>query len=283
MALVVNTNLDSINAQRNLSMVNFELSKTFLRLSSGKRINTAGDDAAGLALVNQFETDIRGMRQAVNNAQDASAMLNIADGSAQSIVKNLQRMRELTKQAANDTYGSSERSQIQTELDQIKSEITRLADAANFNGIKLLNASAPANVRIQVGSGNDTTTGSTDVLDIASALGDLTASTGGLALGSTDVSTNTMANGLASRIDAALTTVNNQLATLGAYQNRLGGIVENLQISIQNVSAAQSRIQDADIAAETSRLTKFQITQQATLSILAQANMAPQGALTLLR
>ena len=283
MALVVNTNLDSINAQRNLSMVNFELSKTFLRLSSGKRINTAGDDAAGLALVNQFETDIRGMRQAVNNAQDASAMLNIADGSAQSIVKNLQRMRELTKQAANDTYGSSERSQIQTELDQIKSEITRLADAANFNGIKLLNASAPANVRIQVGSGNDTTTGSTDVLDIASALGDLTASTGGLVLGSTDVSTNTLANGLASRIDAALTTVNNQLATLGAYQNRLGGIVENLQISIQNVSAAQSRIQDADIAAETSRLTKFQITQQATLSILAQANLAPQGALTLLR
>ena len=283
MALVVNTNLDSINAQRNLSMVNFELSKTFLRLSSGKRINTAGDDAAGLALVNQFETDVRGMRQAVNNAQDASAMLNIADGSAQSIVKNLQRMRELTKQAANDTYGSSERTQIQTELDQIKSEITRLADAANFNGIKLLNASAPANVRIQVGSGNDTTTGSTDVLDIASALGDLTASTGGLALASTDVSTNTMANQLASRIDAALTTVNNQLATLGAYQNRLTGIVENLQISIQNTTAAQSRIQDADIAAETSRLTKFQITQQATLSILAQANMAPQGALTLLR
>ncbi|MEZ4574739.1 MAG: hypothetical protein R2857_07480 [Vampirovibrionales bacterium] len=145
-------------------------------------------------------------------------MLNIADGSAQSIVKNLQRMRELTKQAANDTYGPLRADANPNRVDQIKSEITRLADAANFNGIKLLNASAPANVRIQVGSGNDTTTGSTGRADIASALGDLTAPPVAWHWGSTDVSTNTMANQLASRIDTALTTVNNQLATLGAYQ-----------------------------------------------------------------
>ncbi|MCA9798902.1 MAG: flagellin FliC, partial [Cyanobacteria bacterium HKST-UBA04] len=206
MPLVVNTNLDSINAQRNLSMVNVNLSKSFRQLSSGKRINSAGDDAAGLALANQFTTDIRGMGQAVKNAQDGSAMLNIADGGAQSIVKNLQRMRELTKQAANDTYGSEERTQIKNELDQLKSEITRVANAANFNGIKLLNGSAPSNVRIQIGSGNDTTATSTDVLDIASALSNLTASTGGLVLGSTDVSTNTLAKGLAIFFNSALTT-----------------------------------------------------------------------------
>ncbi|MCA9806465.1 MAG: flagellin FliC [Cyanobacteria bacterium HKST-UBA06] len=281
MPLIVNTNLDSINAQRNLSMVNFELSKTFMRLSSGKRINTAGDDAAGLALVNQFETDIRGMRQAVNNAQDASALLNIADGSAQSIVKNLQRIRELATQAANDTYGSTERSQIRTEIVQLFDEITRIANAANFNGIKLLNNSTPAAMNIQVGSGNDTSATTTDVLDIVSALGDLTA-TNGLSLGTAAVTNNVQANYLKSRIDTALNTVNSQLAVLGAFQNRLAGIVENLQISIQNTSAAQSRIQDADIAAETSKLTKLQITQQATLSVLSQANISPQGALRLL-
>ncbi|MEZ4575953.1 MAG: flagellin [Vampirovibrionales bacterium] len=114
-----------------------------MRLSSGKRINTAGDDAAGLALVNQFETDIGGMRQAINNAQDASALLNIADGSTQSIVKNLQRIRELATQAANDTYGSTERSEIRTEIVQLFDEITRIANAANFNGIKLLNNPPP--------------------------------------------------------------------------------------------------------------------------------------------
>lgn len=282
MPLVINTNLDAINAQRNLTLTNIDLSKTLARLSSGKRINRAGDDAAGTALVNQFTQDIRGYRQAVNNAQDGLALLNVADGATQSIVSNLQRMRELAKQAANDTYGTTEKDLIQTELAQLKDEITRVANSTEFNGVKLINGSTPSNFRLQIGTGNDTTTTSVDLIDIASALGDLTASVG-LSLGTVSVATFTAANELASRIDDALTTVNTRIAKLGAYQNRLDGVVTNLETSIQNSEAARSRIQDADIAFETAKLTRLQIIQQATLSILSQANVSPQSALTLLR
>ena len=282
MPLIVNTNVQSINAQRQLSNVNMHLNKGFERLSSGLRINRASDDAAGLAIANEMEADIRGSRQAVSNAQDGIALLNVADGSMQQILKNLQRMRELTKQAANDTYDTNKRNLIKDELDQLSSEITRIADATTFNGEHLLNASAATRFILQVGSGNDNATGGVDIIDIASALGDLTASVG-LTLGTTSVTTNTLANQLASRIDAALSTVNAQLSRLGALTNRLEGVVSNLNVYIENVSAARSRITDADFAAETAALTKNQILQQSTLAILSQANSQPQSALRLLQ
>jgi flagellin len=258
------------------------LNKGFERLSSGLRINRASDDAAGLAIANEMEADIRGSRQAVNNAQDGIALLNVADGSMQQILKNLQRMRELTKQAANDTYDTSKKALIQDELDQLFSEITRIADATTFNGVNLLNSAAATRFVLQVGSGNDVATGGVDIIDIASALGDLTASVG-LSLGTTDVGTNTLSNELSSRIDSALTSVNAQLSRLGALTNRLEGVVSNLNVYIENISSARSRITDADFAAETAALTKNQILQQSTLAILSQANARPQAALSLLQ
>lgn len=282
MPLIINTNIDSINAQRQLGGVNVQLSRKLQRLSSGFRINRASDDAAGFAIASDLETRIRGSRQAVSNTQDGIALLNVADGASQEIVKNLQRMRELTKQAANDTYDTAKRDLIKVELDQLKAEITRVANATEFNGVKLINGSTPTRFALQIGTGNDSTTTSVDVLDVASALGDLTASVG-LSLGTTSIATNTLANELSSRIDAALTTVNSRLARLGAYTNRLEGVVSNLENYIENISSARSRIKDADIAAETAELTRLQILQQSTLSILSQANVGPQAALRLLQ
>lgn len=282
MPLVINTNINSLNAQRQLGNVNIQLSRSLQRLSSGFRINRAADDAAGLAISEELRSTIRGSQKAVQNAQDGIALLNVADGAIQEIVNSLQRMRELSKQAANDTYDTTKRNLIKVELDQLKSEITRIANSTVFNDVKLLNASTPTTFRLQIGAGNDSTTFSVDILDIASALGDITASVG-LGIGTTSITTNTTANAFASQVDAALTTVNTRIATLGAFQNRLEGTVRNLESYIENTAAAESRIRDADVALETANLTRLQILQQATLSILSQANTGPQAALQLLQ
>ncbi|MCA9842933.1 MAG: flagellin FliC, partial [Cyanobacteria bacterium HKST-UBA03] len=248
--------------------------------SSGQRINSAGDDAAGLALSNNFTSDIRGLEQARRNAQDAEAMLAVAEGGVRTIAKNLMRAHELGTQAGNDTYSYAERRLIRQEIAAIWKEIDRVAQSTTFNGIEMLTLSAPKKLLIQVGSGNDTSTGSVDVLNIASAFGALTNFT--LHLGTAGVPNNAAANFLTSRVETALLTVNDQLARLGALQNRLQGVVENIDISVQNLSSARSRIQDADMASETANLTKHQLIQQSTLSVLAQANLSPQGALRLL-
>ncbi|MCA9788663.1 MAG: flagellin FliC [Cyanobacteria bacterium HKST-UBA05] len=282
MPLIINTNIDSLNAQRQLSAVNIRLARTFQRLSSGLRINRAADDAAGLAIAEELQATVRGSRKAIQNAQDGIALMNVADGASQSIMSNLQRMRELTKQAANDTYDVNKRGLIQEELDQLKNEITRIANGTTFNGVNLLNSAVPTRFVLQIGANNDTSTGGVDIVDIASALGDLTASVG-LSLGTTSVATNSMANQLASRIDAAISVVNSRLARLGAFTNRLEGIIANLETFVENTAAAESRIRDADIALETATLTKNQILQQSTIAILSQANAQPQAALLLLQ
>ncbi|MCA9799409.1 MAG: flagellin FliC [Cyanobacteria bacterium HKST-UBA04] len=282
MPLIINTNIDSLNAQRQLSAVNIRLARTFQRLSSGLRINRAADDAAGLAIAEELQATVRGSRKAIQNAQDGIALMNVADGASQSIMSNLQRMRELTKQAANDTYDVNKRGLIQEELDQLKNEITRIANGTTFNGVNLLNSAVPTRFVLQIGANNDTSTGGVDIVDIASALGDLTASVG-LSLGTTSVATNSMANQLASRIDAAISVVNSRLARLGAFTNRLEGIIANLETFVENTAAAESRIRDADIALETATLTKNQILQQSTIAILSQANAQPQAALQLLQ
>ncbi|MCA9808249.1 MAG: flagellin FliC [Cyanobacteria bacterium HKST-UBA06] len=279
---MINTNIDSLNAQRQLSAVNIRLARTFQRLSSGLRINRAADDAAGLAIAEELQATVRGSRKAIQNAQDGIALMNVADGASQSIMSNLQRMRELTKQAANDTYDVNKRGLIQEELDQLKNEITRIANGTTFNGVNLLNSAVPTRFVLQIGANNDTSTGGVDIVDIASALGDLTASVG-LSLGTTSVATNSMANQLASRIDAAISVVNSRLARLGAFTNRLEGIIANLETFVENTAAAESRIRDADIALETATLTKNQILQQSTIAILSQANAQPQAALQLLQ
>ncbi|MCA9807451.1 MAG: flagellin FliC [Cyanobacteria bacterium HKST-UBA06] len=279
MPLIVNTNIQSFNAQRQLSGVQLRLAKSFEKLSSGNRVNRAGDDAAGLAISNEMEADIRGMRQAVRNAQDGVAMLNVADGSMQNMVSLLQRVRELAVQAANDTYDINKRRIIRTEIQQLFFEINRIADSTQFNGVSLLNASSPTEFLLQVGSGNNGN--GTDVIDVASALDNLLATA--LFLGTAGVPHNQAANYMLSRVDRAMGQINAQLARLGALQNRLEGGIGNLEVTIENISAARSRIMDTDVALETAQLTKNQILQQSTLAILSQANVAPQAALRLLQ
>ncbi|MCA9798654.1 MAG: flagellin FliC [Cyanobacteria bacterium HKST-UBA04] len=279
MPLIVNTNIQSFNAQRQLSGVQLRLAKSFEKLSSGNRVNRAGDDAAGLAISNEMEADIRGMRQAVRNAQDGVAMLNVADGSMQNMVSLLQRVRELAVQAANDTYDINKRRIIRTEIQQLFFEINRIADSTQFNGVSLLNASSPTEFLLQVGSGNNGN--GTDVIDVASALDNLLATA--LFLGTAGVPHNQAANYMLSRVDRAMGQINAQLARLGALQNRLEGVIGNLEVTIENISAARSRIMDTDVALETAQLTKNQILQQSTLAILSQANVAPQAALRLLQ
>ncbi|MCA9842932.1 MAG: flagellin FliC, partial [Cyanobacteria bacterium HKST-UBA03] len=231
MPLIVNTNIQSFNAQRQLSGVQLRLAKSFEKLSSGNRVNRAGDDAAGLAISNEMEADIRGMRQAVRNAQDGVAMLNVADGSMQNMVSLLQRVRELAVQAANDTYDINKRRIIRTEIQQLFFEINRIADSTQFNGVSLLNASSPTEFLLQVGSGNNGN--GTDVIDVASALDNLLATA--LFLGTAGVPHNQAANYMLSRVDRAMGQINAQLARLGALQNRLEGVIGNLEVTIENI------------------------------------------------
>lgn len=283
MSLVVNTNTNSISAQRNLYGVNVMLGKTLERLSSGYRINRASDDAAGLAISNEMRNQIRGTQQAIRNAQDGIAVLNVVDGSYNQIVENIQRMRELAKQAGNDTYDATKRGQIKTELDQLKTEITRIANGTSFNGRVLLSATAVGSYRIQVAQGNNVTATGTDTIALSAAFGNTIATTGGLALGTTGVTTTTLANRLASRLDTALGTLATRLANVGALTNRLEGVIKNAQVYQENVAAAESRIRNTDVAFESANLARFQILQQSALSMLAQANAGPQSALSLLR
>ena len=283
MSLVVNTNVQSINTQRALYNAKGMLDKTLERLSSGYRINRAADDAAGLAISNEMRTQIRGTAQAIRNAKDGIAVLNVVDGSYNQIVENLQRMRELTKQAGNDTYDTIKRNQIKTELDQIKTEITRIANGTKFNGVQLLSATVVGSYRIQVAAGNNITATGTDTIALSAAFSNTVASTGGLLLGTTDVTTATRANALASRLDAGLAALATRLSNVGALTNRLEGIIKNSQVYQENVSAAESRIRNTDVALESSNLSRYQILQQSALSMLAQANASPQAALSLLR
>lgn len=282
MPLIINTNSMSLNAQRHLSNNTGSLSKTMERLASGYRINRAGDDAAGLQLSENLRAQIRGSQKALDNTLDGVNFLNLADGSLQTIQDNLQRIRELTVQAANDTYATAQRTAITQEIDQLRADIDRISNAAQFNGVLMLASTGlPANFWIQVGANSS---GTNDRIDIAPALGDSTAITGlGLTTAGGNVSNNSAAQAYLTLIDTAIRTVNVRRGNLGAIINRLNGAVSNLQISIENQSSSESRIRNADIASESAELTRNQILQQSAATILSQANQSPQLALTLLK
>ncbi len=275
MALTVNTNVASLNAQRNLSTTQLSLNKSLQRLSSGLRINSAADDAAGLAISEGMKAQIRSMNQAVRNANDGVSLVQTAEGALNEVSNILGRMRELTTQAATGTVANSQRSYIASEYAQLGQEITRIASATNFNGIKLTGAAATS-IKIQVGTGNagfDTIAVALKAMN-ASALGVKSVYTGATAAS---------AQGFLSKIDSAISKVSAQRANLGASQNRFQSVINNLQVASENASAAQSRIADADIASETANMTRANILVQAGTAILAQANQAPQAALSLLR
>ena len=274
MAQVINTNVMSLNAQRNLSTNSASLATTIQRLSSGLRINSAKDDAAGRAISQRMTTQVRGMDVAARNANDGISLAQTAEGALSSIGENMQRIRELAVQAANGTNSAEDRAALQKEVTQLSDEITRVKNNSSFNGTKLLDGST-ASFTIQVGAD----AGSDNQIDISTV--DMTATA--TAVAALDISSASGATAALTAIDTQLQTVNTARADLGAIQNRFSSVISNLQNSSENLSAARSRIQDTDYAKETAELTRTQILQQAGTAMLAQAKSVPQNVLSLLQ
>lgn len=267
MPMTINTNVVSLNAQRNLSMSQSSLASSMERLSSGLRVNSARDDAAGLAIADRMNAQIRGINVAVRNANDGISLAQTAEGALATVTDALQRMRELAVQAANGSNGTGDRANLNTEYQQLSAEITRIASQTKFNGTAIVGASAGAQV-FQVGANSgDTLTITTST--VTTVAGDLTtAANAGTAMGA---------------IDTALDVINTSRATYGAMMSRFSMAIQNLQITGENQSAARGRIMDADFAAETANLSRSQILQQAGSAMVAQANQLPNQVLALLR
>jgi flagellin len=276
MGLRINTNVGSLNAQRNLFNTGNKLSKNLEKLSSGLRINRAGDDAAGLAISEGFKSEIRALQQASRNAADGISMVQTAEGSLDEVSGIAIRLRELAEQAANGTIGTSERGFLDSEFQALTAEITRISATTEFNGKTLLDGTG-GTVDIQVGTGAGATS------QIALNFGTATSATS-LGLNDESLTGATSAGALAAltALDTALTTISQTRADFGAVQNRLESTVRNIGVTVENLSAANSRIRDVDVASEAAKMTSNQILQQAGISVLAQANFAPQAALSLL-
>jgi flagellin len=282
MALIINTNTVSLNAQRHLSRNTMALGKSLEKLASGYRINRAGDDAAGMQISEILRGQIRGSQKALENTQAGQNVLQIADGSMEMITENLQRIRELTVQAANDTNGANQRTAIEQEIDARRADIDRIANASQFNGRVLLDGSnAAANSFVlQVGPN---AAANADVIDISSAFDDAQVANLGLTAATGTFLSNATIQTYLGLVDTAMDTINTQRATIGSFMNRLDSAINNLQNSIENQSAAESQIRNVDVAAESATMTRNQILQQASNTILAQANQSPQLALQLLK
>jgi len=282
MGLRINTNIASLNAQKNLARSQLSLNRSLDRLSSGLRITRAGDDAAGLAISESLRAQIRGLGQAQRNANDGISVIQTAEGALNEISNILIRLRELAVQSASEgSISNTERSFLQNEFSSLQSEITRIANATRFGGRVLLDGTlsgAGSALTFQVGINN-----SSAVDRITLDIGNATAS--GLSIQSTDaaVSTTASAQAALAKVDSALSSVSTVRGNLGAASNRLQSTINNLASSIENLSSANSRIRDADIAAETAALTRAQVLQQAGIAVLAQANVSSQVALTLLQ
>jgi flagellin len=276
MGLRVNTNVMSLNAQRELFNVTDRLGGNFRRLSSGLRISTGADDAAGLGISERMRAQIRSYEQAGRNAQDGVSLVQTAEGALNEVNNNLVRMRELSIQAANGTLNTGDRAAVDNEFQQLIAEIDRIADTTDFNGISLLNdTSGLVTIQLQVGTESGET--------VAVNLVDMTDSGLGLTGTGFDLTTVSNASAALDLIDSAIDSVTNARSDLGATQNRLQSSLRSTQVASENLSAAESRIRDVDIAHETADLTRNSIMQQAAVSVLAQANAQPQVALSLLQ
>ena len=283
MASTINTNIPSLNAQRNLSASAGSLTTSMQRLSSGLRVNSAKDDAAGLAIAERMHAQVRGMNVAIRNANDGVSLAQTAEGALGKIGENLQRMRELAVQAANDTNGSTDRVSLDDEFKQLAAENERVIKNTKFNGQELLTGSGGTggSFTFQIGantqSDNQVTIATTDMF---TAMGSATQGTSTAAsLGTTALA----ARNAMDALDTALNKVNEQRSKFGASQNRFDAIIANLQVSSENQAAARGRIVDADFAVESANLARAQILQQAGTAMLAQANQMPQSVLKLLQ
>lgn len=276
MGLRINTNVASLNAQRNLRGTRLNLDKTLEQLSSGQRINRAGDDAAGLAISENLKAQIRGLGQAERNAQDGVSLVQIAEGGLTEISNILIRLRELGVQAASDTIGPTERKFLNVEFEQLIAEVDRISNSTEFNRVPLLNGTG-AVFDIQIGTRNDPVS---DRLTFDASSADVNVAALGLNLAS--VSDKISAQNSLAAIDQAIISVSGIRADFGALQNRLQSTINNIAISIENLSSANSRVRDTDIAATTAELTKNNILMQAGTSVLAQANQSTTSALSLI-
>lgn len=274
MGLRVNTNISSINAQRNLEKTTFRLNQNFRKLSTGLRITTAADDAAGLAISERLRSQVRSLAQNKRNANDGISLVQTAEGALNETGSLLIRMRELAVQANNGSVSAQDRTTLNEEFSALINEVDRIARSTEFNGIKLLDGSS-SNFNFQVGFG---TIGGVDT--IAVSLSPALATT--LALDNLSIASSGSPSAAMAAIDTAIDSISSLRGSLGAAQNRLGSTISNIGVAIENLSAAQSRIRDVDVAEETAKLTRNSILQQAAISILAQANVAPQLALQLL-
>ena len=279
MAQTINTNLLSINAQRNTSASQSSLAVSMQRLSSGLRVNSAKDDAAGLAIAERMNAQVRGMNVAIRNANDGISLAQTAEGAVAKIGDALQRMRELAVQSANGTNNTGDRANLQTEFSQLQAEVSRLISGTKFNDQKLLDGSGGASgtFEFQIGAGTDATT---DRISITAANLSTSVSVGALSISGTDAANATSA---IAALDTAISAVTTARAEFGAVQNRFESVIASLQVSSENLTSARSRIMDADFAVETANLSRAQILQQAGNAMIAQANQQPQLVLSLLR
>ncbi|MFY9811043.1 flagellin [Aquabacterium sp.] len=308
MASSINTNVVALNSQRALSSSQGSLATSMQRLSSGLRINSAKDDAAGLAIAERMSTQVKGMNVAIRNANDGISFAQTAEGSLSKIGDNLQRMRELAVQSRNATNSEGDRTNLQKEFSQLQQEIDRTIKGAKFNGVSMFSSSATT-LEFQVGAG----TSGTDKITVnaatlgggaAGTAGDAIAATSGqvalvmnvvtsgnttgaagtgIAIGGTSAISGSQIDDAINVIDKALNQINDKRAEFGAVQNRFDAVVSQLQVSVENESAARGRIMDADFATETANLSRSQILQQAGTAMIAQANQLPQSVLSLLR
>ena len=276
MGLRISTNVTTLNAQKSLRNTQNGMERSLARLSSGYRINQAADDAAGLAISENLRGNIRGLKQASRNSEDGVSLVQVAEGGLNEISNMLIRLRELGVQAASDTIGETERKFLDVEYQQLKSEIQRIAEVTEFNGRDLLNGTGGI-IDIQVGVHNDPFK---DRISFNSSAANSTLES--LALTAESLATKEQAQSSLSTVDSAMTSVNAMRANFGAMQNRLNSTIANLGIAHENLSAANSRIRDTDVASETAELTRNSILMQAGVSVLGQANQAQQIALKLL-
>ena len=290
MSMYINTNVSSLNAQRNMTNSTKSLDTSYTRLASGLRINSAKDDAAGLQISNRLTSQINGLDQGNRNANDGISLAQTAEGAMDEVTGMLQRMRTLAQQSANGSNSAKDREALQKEVDQLGAEINRIAGATTFAGTKLLDGSFSGT--FQVGADANQTIGfslsQADGFSISGIAAAVTAGgvasifTSGSTVGGISISSQSNAQDVLGAVDAMLTVVDGKRAELGAVQNRLDSTIRNQANISENVSAARSRIRDADFATETANMTKQNILQQAASSILAQANQRPQSALSLL-
>ena len=287
MTMSVNTNIISLNAQRNLTTSQSALATSMQRLSSGLRVNSAKDDAAGLAIAERMKAQVKGMNVAVRNANDGISLAQTAEGALANVGDSLQRMRELAVQASNSTNSNSDKNSLDKEFGELAKEIQRVLGGTTFNGKAIIGSQA-GSLTFQVGantSSNDTiditTTNMTSLASITTVAGTDNTGAGRAKIDST--ATASTIKTVINNIDKAIDAVNSQRATMGASQNRFSSVITNLQSSVENQSAAQSRIVDADFATETANMSRSQILQQAGTAMVAQANQLPQQVLKLLQ